>query len=87
MGTSKHNKTCALNVEKSSFEEEIIKRDLKDAFMIVENTLIVATLIATATFAAAFTVPDSFDTNESSKKGTPILLKKQLSRHLSSPIR
>ena len=34
------------------------------------------TLIATATFAAAFTVPGGFQSNEGSKQGTPFLLRK-----------
>ncbi|PWA78080.1 ankyrin repeat-containing protein [Artemisia annua] len=38
--------------------------------------LIVVTLIATTSFAAAFTVPGGFDGNEGSKQGMPILLKR-----------
>nr|GEU83786.1 ankyrin repeat-containing protein [Tanacetum cinerariifolium] len=48
----------------------------EEEFQLVENLLIVATLIATATFAAAFTVPGGFDGNEGSKQGMPILLRK-----------
>ena len=77
MGRSKHNKIRVVPVQESyKKDEEFIKRELSDAFTTVENTLLVATLISTATFAAAFTVPGGFDSNESSKKGTPILLKK-----------
>ncbi|PWA65761.1 ankyrin repeat-containing protein [Artemisia annua] len=48
----------------------------EEEFQLVDNLLIVATLIATASFAAAFAVPGGFDGNEGSKQGMPILLRK-----------
>ena len=74
MGTSKHSR--AVSVEKSSKTKEIAIERLKASFKITENIVLVATLIATATFAAAFTIPGGSDTNETSTKGTPVLLKK-----------
>ncbi|PWA53939.1 ankyrin repeat-containing protein [Artemisia annua] len=41
-----------------------------------DSLVVVTTLIATASFAAAFTVPGGFDGNEGSKQGMPILLRK-----------
>ncbi|PWA82994.1 ankyrin repeat-containing protein [Artemisia annua] len=51
------------------------KRALADS-KFMESFLTVATLIATASFAAAFTVPGGFNGDEGSKQGMPILLRK-----------
>ncbi|PWA58208.1 ankyrin repeat-containing protein [Artemisia annua] len=65
--------------DKRSLSIKVIPWDEKrteEEFKLEENLLIVATLIATASFAAAFTVPGGFDGNEGSKQGMPILLRK-----------
>ncbi|PWA49732.1 ankyrin repeat-containing protein [Artemisia annua] len=52
------------------------QKKVEENFKLMESMLIVVTLIATASFAAAFTVPGGFDSNEGSKQGMPILLKR-----------
>ncbi|GKA92642.1 ankyrin repeat-containing protein [Tanacetum coccineum] len=62
----------SLSIKISPWDE----KRTEEEFQLMENLLIVAALIATATFAAAFTVPGGFDGNEGSKQGMPILLRK-----------
>lgn len=57
-------------------ESEARVKESEAHFKIVDNLVLVATLIATASFAAAFTVPGGFDSSNGSKQGTPFLLKK-----------
>ncbi|GJU61196.1 ankyrin repeat-containing protein [Tanacetum coccineum] len=81
MGTNIHDKTrSSPNIDNSDLykKESLAKEKKSEATLIaiVDNLVIVATLIATATFAAAFTVPGGFDSNSGSKQGTPYLLKR-----------
>nr|GEV30453.1 ankyrin repeat-containing protein At5g02620-like [Tanacetum cinerariifolium] len=75
------NETSSLSPNSSSIDwyEKKLEARVKEAeahFTIVDNLVLVATLIATASFAAAFTVPGGFDSSNGSKQGTPFLLKK-----------
>ncbi|XP_071700657.1 protein ACCELERATED CELL DEATH 6-like [Rutidosis leptorrhynchoides] len=67
--------------EKKRKEEELKlreppKKGFEPYFKIVDNLVLVATLIATATFAGIYSVPGGFDSNEGSNQGNPILLRK-----------
>nr|XP_043613055.1 ankyrin repeat-containing protein ITN1-like [Erigeron canadensis] len=79
-GTNMSNKIISPspNINMNDFEEESEsrKRKTKREFTFVDNLVFVVTLIATASFAAAFTVPGGFDGDNGSKKGTPYLLRK-----------
>nr|GEW29718.1 ankyrin repeat-containing protein [Tanacetum cinerariifolium] len=70
MGPHKHDRSPSLR--KIGWYEKKVEGNFK----LVENMLIVVTLIATTSFAAAFTVPGGFDGNEGSKQGMPILMKR-----------
>jgi hypothetical protein len=53
------------------------RKELKDALSKArESQLVVAALIATVTFAAAFTLPGGYKNDQGPNKGTPILAKK-----------
>ncbi|KAI3795448.1 hypothetical protein L1987_38103 [Smallanthus sonchifolius] len=45
-------------------------------FVIMDNLVVMSTLIATASYAAGFTVPGGFNSSEGSLQATPFLLRK-----------
>ncbi|KAD4982059.1 hypothetical protein E3N88_18730 [Mikania micrantha] len=81
INTSTHDKTSTLPpklVNKSELkgtESEAIEKQANTHFVIVDSLSVVAALIATASFAAAFTVPGGLDSSNGSKQGTPLLLR------------
>ncbi|KAI3745124.1 hypothetical protein L1987_58226 [Smallanthus sonchifolius] len=75
-----HDKTNALptKLNKSWLNEKQSKEKEKQSdrhFVIVDSLVVVAALIATASFAAAFTMPGGLESSDGSKKGTPFLLR------------
>nr|XP_043616758.1 protein ACCELERATED CELL DEATH 6-like [Erigeron canadensis] len=80
-GTDMGNKTSSSssNISMSDLYEKELEGKQKKAkahLKMVDNLVLVVTLIATASFAAAFTVPGGFDSDDGSKQGTPYLLRK-----------
>ncbi|KAI3745120.1 hypothetical protein L1987_58222 [Smallanthus sonchifolius] len=69
---NKTNKSWQNEIEKPHINVENTDRH----FGIADNLVVVVALTATASFAAAFTVPGGFDSCDGSKQGTPFLLKK-----------
>ena len=81
MGTNMSNTRSTPSIERIKhdfFEKEFEGKQKKAEahFKMVDNLVLVVTLIATATFATAFTVPGGFDSDNGSKQGTPYLLRK-----------
>ncbi|XP_076934636.1 protein ACCELERATED CELL DEATH 6-like [Bidens hawaiensis] len=81
LATSIQDKTSTLSPKiNKSGTKEIEGEKIDKHFAIVDSLVVVAALIATASFAAAFTVPGGFNSSEGSKQGTPYLLKKSAFR-------
>ncbi|PWA70245.1 ankyrin repeat-containing protein [Artemisia annua] len=77
-----HNEKSSLSPNSISIdwyqkELEAKAKNSEAYFKIVDNLVLVATLIATASFAAAFTAPGGFDSSNGSKQGKPFLLKEK----------
>ncbi|XP_076946823.1 protein ACCELERATED CELL DEATH 6-like [Bidens hawaiensis] len=68
-----HDKKAALSSKEK--QPEAKEKQSDDHFVIVDNLVVVAALTATASFAAAFTVPGGLESSDGVKKGTPFLLK------------
>ncbi|KAG8089681.1 hypothetical protein GUJ93_ZPchr0011g28421 [Zizania palustris] len=73
-----HNATCIYNLHKQA-KQELIDSARKDAKSLTQtytsNTSLVAILVATITFAAAFTLPGGYS-NDVGNEGLPVMAKK-----------
>nr|XP_043618924.1 protein ACCELERATED CELL DEATH 6-like [Erigeron canadensis] len=83
MGTKMANKissSSSPNISMSDLYEKNLegkqKKPEAQHIKMVDNLVLVVTLIATASFAAAFTMPGGFNSNNGSKLGSPYLLRK-----------
>ncbi|CAL5416339.1 unnamed protein product [Camellia sinensis] len=74
--TPKMKKTSKEEREKENIQvKERRKGRVEENNKRAQTHLIVATLIATVTFAASFTMPGGYDSNQGSEQGMPVLLR------------
>ncbi|KAJ0447848.1 putative ankyrin repeat-containing domain, PGG domain, ankyrin repeat-containing domain superfamily [Helianthus annuus] len=68
-----HDTASALSP--NEIQSEAKEKQTEKHFVIVDSLVVVAALIATASFAAAFTMPGGLESSDGFKKGTPFLLR------------